>query len=188
MQFWENDLANTVALDGLWQFRLGDQSGPIQVPGTWEAQGYARRVEGPAYYSRTVFVPADWQGQRVQIQFDAVSYYAEVSVNGQPAGSHSGAWTAFALDVTEAIRPGAENAITVAVTNIGERFPLRESLVGFLPDVALMFGGIWQPARLVAFPGPALSEIHVKADVSGRISVLAGTHDLRRGRSRYPCA
>ncbi|HEX3054191.1 MAG TPA: hypothetical protein VHP83_26285 [Aggregatilineaceae bacterium] len=183
MQLWENEFAKTVGLDGVWEFRLEKQTGSIRVPGTWEAQGYARRAEGPAIYSRTVFVPADWQGQQIQMQFDAVSYYAEVSVNGQAVGIHTGTWTAFAFDVTQAIRPGEENEITVVVTNIGERFPLRESLVGFLPDVAIMFGGIWQSARLVAFPGPALSEINIKADVSGRVSVQAGIHDFDGGEA-----
>jgi len=172
----ENTLAAVLPLDGAWDFRLGEQAGTIHVPGAWQAQGYARRVEGPGVYSRTVRVPAEWQGQRVQLQFDAVSYYAEVAVNGQPVGSHTGAWSAFALDVTDALRPGADNVIELAVWNIGPRFPLRESLVGFLPDVALMFAGIWQPARLVAFPGAALSDVVALAEASGRVRVRAQAH------------
>ncbi|MBN1202489.1 MAG: hypothetical protein JXJ20_11580 [Anaerolineae bacterium] len=163
MTVWANNQSKTLSLDGEWAFTLGDQSGAIQVPGCWEAQGYARRVDGPATYRRVVQVPAEWAGQRVQLQFDAVSYYAEISVNGRAVGTHTGTWTAFAFDVTDAIRPGDTNEIAVTVWKPGERFPLRESLAGFLPDVCVMFGGLWQPVRLVAFSGPAFGDISVRA-------------------------
>jgi beta-galactosidase/beta-glucuronidase len=71
MRQWQNELAEVLALDGEWTFRLEDEVGPITVPGAWEAQGYARRVEGPAFYERTVTIPAAWAGHRVQLQFDA---------------------------------------------------------------------------------------------------------------------
>jgi hypothetical protein len=177
MAVWENELAEVLALDGEWAFTLRDQTGTIQVPGCWEAQGYARRVDGPAMYRRTVRIPAAWAGLRAQLQFDAASYYAEVSVNGSAVGTHTGTWTAFAFDVTDVIRPGEENEIVVTVWKPGERFPLRESLAGFLPDVCVMFGGIWQSARLLAFPGPAFSDLSVLPNArSGTVSVSAVVH------------
>ena len=47
----KNDLADTISLNGNWDFSLGDQSawGDIQVPGCWEAQGYSKFIEGPAH-------------------------------------------------------------------------------------------------------------------------------------------
>jgi hypothetical protein len=49
---------------------------------------------------------------------------------------------------------------------------MRESLAGFLPDVALMFGGIWQSARIVAFRGPSLSDLTILADSrTGKVRV-----------------
>lgn len=178
MEIRENSRTETLSLDGEWFFALREQSGTIQVPGCWEAQGYARRVDGPATYRRSVSIPPEWTGQRVQLQFDAVSYCAEVSVNGTPVGTHTGTWDAFALDVTDAIRPGESNEIAVTVWKPGERFPLRESLAGFLPDVCVMFGGLWQSARLTAFPGPAISEVSVLASVqAATVSIAALTHD-----------
>jgi hypothetical protein len=174
MAIWQNDLADVLPLDGEWSFALRDQRGPIQVPGCWEAQGYARRVDGPAHYRRVIQVPAAWAGRRVQLQCDAVSYDTVVSVNGIAVGSHRSVWTPFALDVTDALRPGEPNEIALTVWKPGERFPLRESLAGFLPDVCVMFGGLWQPARLVAFSGPAFSDVSVLAHInSGTVSVSA---------------
>jgi hypothetical protein len=181
MVMWMNEQADILALDGAWEFVLGEQAGTIRVPGCWEAQGYAHRVEGPAVYRRVVAIPAGWAGQRVQLQFDAVSYYAEVRVNGTAVGTHQGTWTAFALDVTGPIRPGEDNEIAVTVWKpgweAGSRFPLRESLAGFLPDVFVMFGGIWQAARLVAFPGAALSDVSALPDArSGTLRIAAAAH------------
>ncbi|MBI5667934.1 MAG: hypothetical protein HZC41_07980 [Chloroflexi bacterium] len=177
MNQWHNELAAVLPLDGIWEFSLAGQSGTIQTPGVWEAQGYARRVDGPAVYQRRVIVPADWQGQRVQLQFDAVSYYAEVEVNGVPVGSHTGLWTPFAFDVADVIRPGETNDIRLTVYKPGDRFPMRESLAGFLPDVAIPFGGIWQRARLVVFPGAAISDVWVLSDAeTGTVSVRAAFH------------
>ena len=177
MNEWHNDLALALPLDGVWDFALAGKAGTIRVPGAWEAQGFPRRVEGPAVYRCRVTVPAGWSGQRVQLQFGAVSYHAEVAVNGIPVGSHVGSWSPFALDVTGAIHPGAENEIVVSVIKPGGRFPLRESLAGFLPDVCVMFGGIWQSVRLVAFPGPALSEIRLWPDAdTGEVRIGAMAH------------
>lgn len=174
---WFNEVADTLSLDGEWEFSLGGQAGSIDVPGSWEAQGYPRRLEGPAIYRRQVDVPAAWSGRCIQLQFDAVSTHCEVTVNDRPVGAHDGAWSPFALDVTDALRPGERNEITVTVWKPGDRFPLRQSLVGFLPDVCLMFGGIWQAARLTAFLGPALSDLHLHTDLeSGAVIVSAAVH------------
>ncbi len=177
MNLRRNDLAKTLSLDGEWAFSLNGQNGTIRVPGCWEAQGFDRRCEGPATFQRRTHVPAEWRGHRLQLQFDAVSYYAEVNVNGVQMGAHTGLWTPFAFDVTEQIIPGEENEIALTVYKPGERFPVRESLAGFLPDVALIFGGIWQPARLIAFPGVAFSNVSVLPNTrTGEVQVTATVH------------
>lgn len=164
----ENAFAERISLDGRWTLEIGDQAGEITVPGTWEAEGYSD-VQGPARYRRTVFVPANWHAARIQIQFGAVSYFAEVFVNGQPAGSHEGLWTAFACDITDAIRTGEDNTIEVSVIKAGDdsdRFPYRESLVGFIPYVSSTFGGLWQSVEMIAFHETAFTDVRVQTDWS----------------------
>lgn len=175
---WHNESASSsLSLDGEWEFFLAGETGRIQTPGTWEAQGYARRVDGPAIFRREVAVPAEWQGQRAQLQFDAVSYHVEARLNGVFVGEHSGLWTAFAFDLSETIRPGENNSLELIVYKPGERFPMRETLAGFLPDVCIPFGGIWQSARLVAFPGAAVSGVWLLPDAdTGTVTVEASLH------------
>jgi hypothetical protein len=146
----------------------------LRVPGCWEAQGFDRRCEGPTQFRRRSQIPAEWRDHRIQLQFDAVSYYAEVQVNGVDVGTHTGLWPPFAFDVTQVVRPGEDNEISLTVFKPGERFPVRESLAGFLPDVALIFGGIWQSARLVAFPGASLSDLSLLPNArTGEVQVSA---------------
>jgi hypothetical protein len=183
MDIWQNDLTDTLSLDGVWTFSLGEQQGEITVPGAWEAAGYPRGIDGPAEYWRSIRVPAEWTGKRVQLVFDAVSYYTEVSVNGVAVGSHTGMWSPFAFDVTDALRPGEDNDIRLTVWKPGERFPMRESLAGFLPDVVTTFGGIWGSARLVALSGPALRDVQVlpdfrSASVTVRAKVSSDVNEL----------
>lgn len=177
-----NELAPVISLDGEWEFSLAGQSGVFVAPGTWEAQGFPRRVDGPASFRKTFSVPVDWQGQRIELQFDAVSYYAEVSLNGQPLGTHTGLWSAFAFDVTEHLHFGAENELTLTVYEPGERFPMRESLAGFLPDVCIPFGGIWQPARLVAFESAAVNDVRIATNpLTGAVSVSGNLSHTPQG-------
>jgi hypothetical protein len=144
-----NDFAPTLSLDGIWDFSLaGSEWSTIQVPSCWEAQGYAKVVEGPGLYRRTFNAPAEWAEQRVFLEFDAVSYACTIRVNREEIASHRGMWTPFAVDVTEALRLGAQNELEVEVYKPGHTYPLRSVLAGFLPDVATVFGGIWQPVRL----------------------------------------
>jgi len=194
----DNTLAPTLALDGVWQFRLGDNATwqEISVPGCWEAQGYSKGVDGPARYRRTVTIPADWRGP-ILLEFDAVSYAATVYCNGQFVGRHLGLWTPFAIDITAAAELGALNTIEVEVWKPSNevapggdahavsrgRYPLRTTLAGFLPDVATTFGGLWQSARLqlgaARFqdlridPDPDSGAIRVHGSVSLDESVLS---------------
>jgi len=151
-----NDLALRISLDGTWDFRLGDQDSwsEIQVPGAWEAQGYDRRLEGPAHYQRQVTIPAEWAGSRIFLEFGAVSYACRVTVNEVFIGEHQGLWTPFAFDLTAAVYPGKPNLIEVQVYKPshlpGARYPFRKCQAGFIPDLATTFGGLWQDVILRA--------------------------------------
>lgn len=163
----ENALAPRLSLAGLWSFELAEQQGQIAVPGVWEMQGYSTDAVGPAVYRRAVEIPAAWDGARVFLCCGAVSYFTEALVNGQPVGTHEGLWTPFDLDITEAVRCGALNEIELRVTKPGrdgDPYPYRDVLVGFVPYVAMTFGGPWQDVYLTAHRAPAFSNVHLAPD------------------------
>ncbi|MCC6803298.1 MAG: hypothetical protein IT319_10460 [Anaerolineae bacterium] len=173
----ENERAEILSLNGTWQIEIGGAVGEIRVPGAWEAQGYDGRagVNEPVIYRCSFVVPAEWAGAEMMLRFGAISYYAEVIVNGVPVGAHEGLWTPFECDVTQAIKIGETNQLEVRVVKpgrAGDRFPYRDVLVGFLPYVFDTFGGIWQDVTLVVHRAGGFSGVAVLPDAdSGTVEI-----------------
>jgi len=105
-------------LNGLWDYAITDSAaalmpaaeGQILVPFCVESalSGVCRRVDGNQllWYKTTIEKPAGWDGKKVLLHFDAVDWLAEVYVNGALATRHTGGFSAFDLDVTEALAAG----------------------------------------------------------------------------------
>lgn len=174
----ENQLAERLSLDGEWQIELAGRVGSIRVPGVWERQDFSVDADGPAIYTRSMDVPADWLGAQIDLRFGAVSYFVEVCVNGQHVGQHEGLWTAFALDVTDAIQPGRPNIFELRITKPSNHedgdYPYRGVLVGFIPYVSTTFGGPWQSIELVAHYAPAWQDVLIAPDWhTGQVRISA---------------
>jgi hypothetical protein len=179
----ENSDAPSLPLDGEWRFRLGESAEKsIIVPSAWEAHTSDKITDGPALYRRTFTLPETWPGATIILEAQAISFDATLRVNGQHAGAHRGMWSPFQCDVTPFIQPG-ENMLEIEVWKPGGRFPLREALAGFLPDVATTFGGIWQPIHLRALGGAAIRDL--KIAVEGRIVKVQGHLSLK---DKFPTA
>lgn len=179
----ENTLAQHISLNGEWRIRIGEKTGTIQVPGVWERQGYPIGEE-TAIYARNVVIPSEWADSRVYIRFGAVSYRADISVNGQYIGTHEGLWTAFEFDITSTSRFGETNHIELKVTKPtdGESgtYPFRKVLVGFIPYISITFGGPWQDVELIAYPGAVWKDVHITPDwKTGNITVQASVEPYR---------
>lgn len=118
----------SVGLEEGWNQPDVDPTGwdAIAVPSSWDLKdtptfdGYDGAAfgtgtafqDGDAWYRTSVQVPAGWQGDHVRLSFLAVSYRADVWVDGVFVGAHEGGHTPFALPV-DGLRPGRE--VTVAV-------------------------------------------------------------------------
>ncbi|HLF03101.1 MAG TPA: hypothetical protein VI547_14055, partial [Anaerolineales bacterium] len=181
--FLENELSTMLTLDGEWEFKLGDGPwGLIPVPSAWEAQVADKLTDGPALYRRTFDIPESWLGAvMIALEADAISFDATVRLNGELAGTHQGLWSPFQIDITKLARAG-ENTLEIEVWKPGKRFPVRETLSGFLPDVATTFGGLWQGIRLRVFSWAALSDVRVFAYGGGWIDVQGGVAGLGERR------
>ena len=151
-----------LSLDGLWDFSAGGPTQPIRVPfcpesllsGVQEAPppGTALR------YARRFTLPADWAGRRVLLHFGAVMRCAEVTVNGQAAGTHDDGYLPFTLDVTALLRKGENELAVVCVNDLDPRYPrgkqkLRRGGMWYTPC-----SGIWQSVWLEPVP-----ETHIRA-------------------------
>ena len=124
------------SLDGLWQFALdadgvgrgqGWWNGPlagareVPVPASCNdlfADARVRNHVGDVWYQTLVRVPARWAGERIVLRFDAATHGAVAWVDGTRVVEHQGGYTPFEADVTDVVEPGAENRITVVVSNV----------------------------------------------------------------------
>jgi hypothetical protein len=179
-------MISSISLSGTWDFRLDEDSTwrPIRVPGCWEMLGIRKDHAGPAWYRRHFVVPPEFAGKRVWLRFGAVSYHCKIFVNGRAVGSHTGLWDTFAVEISGAALPGETAELLVRVekpaslergpdsASLPGRFPLRETLSGFLPYVwGQIFGGIWQDVELFATGQVVIDDARVQGTADGQVSV-----------------
>ncbi len=115
-------------LNGLWEYAITDADaepeaydGHILVPFAVESalSGVGRRVDEnqALWYEREFKVPAAWNGKRVMLNFGAVDWKAEVYVDGQKAGEHTGGYAPFSFDVTDLLANGKKHVLKLKVTD-----------------------------------------------------------------------
>jgi beta-galactosidase len=158
-----------------WQFNfVGDDAEEIarprddkwervSVPHTWNRVGYylsdaethinkpdtVEKGQGVGWYYLSFTAPAEGNGKRAFLEFDAASRTAEVWLNGHRLGEHRNPFARFRLDATDAIRFGEENSLYVKVDNTQ---PLEgASTEDVLPMTGDFFvrGGLYRPVSLI---------------------------------------
>lgn len=182
-----------IDLNGSWEFQLdpaaaGERAGwasgtvaltgRIQVPGCWQAQGYGEpsgvlrhAFSGAAWYRRTVAIPSEWQGKEVRLRLGGVLRKAALFVNGTPAGTHDGMSAPFAFDITDTVRPGAQNTLVLRVENPAN--PINEDpsqQAGTEPAGMLNYignwGGLYGAAELEAREPSWIEEVAIVSDIA----------------------
>ncbi len=89
--------------------------------GSWPTGGTVPDYHGTKFtdsrtYQRDVLVPDTWKDKRIKVEFDAVNHKADVYVNDQYVGSHTGGFAPFGFDITSRVTPGSSFSLKVVVT------------------------------------------------------------------------
>ncbi|KUG09129.1 glycoside hydrolase family 2 protein [Solirubrum puertoriconensis] len=181
-----------------WDFYCtgGRQSGywtSIQVPSCWEQQGFGAYNYGRDYktygknfrfadeqgrYRHPFSVPADWRQKQVFIVFEGSMTDTEVKVNGQLAGPiHQGAFYRFRYDITDKLKPGQPNLLEVTVSKMSADASVNnaERLADYW-----VFGGIFRPVYLEAFPRQFISHTAIDARADGVFALNASLRGLQQ--------
>ncbi len=146
-----------------WDFfcTLGRNSGywsKIEVPSNWELQGFGSYNWGrdkilsaeKGLYRHAFTVPAGWKNKKIFLVFEASMTDTEVKINGRSAGPvHQGGFYRFQYDVTSLVRCGAQNRLEAMVSKMSANASVNEA--ERTADY-WVFGGIYRPAYLQAFP------------------------------------
>jgi beta-galactosidase/beta-glucuronidase len=171
--------------NGFWQLEVADRgtsensvySGPILVPFAVESAlsgvGVTVGKEREMTYTRTFKVPRKWRGQRVMLNFGAVDWQADVFVNDVEVGSHTGGYTPFSFDVTDALKSG-ENTLTVKVwdptddsTQPRGKQTNNPGGIWYTP-----VSGIWQTVWMEPVPASHIAGLRITPDIDANHLVV----------------
>lgn len=128
--------ARTENFNDNWKFYMGDASGaenPAFNDSTWEQvnlphdysieQEYSKSMEaesgylpgGTGWYRKNFTLDESTAGKEIRIDFGGVYMNSTVWVNGHEVGTHPYGYTPFSYDITDYVKVGEENMITVKV-------------------------------------------------------------------------
>ena len=133
------------------------------------------------WYRKQFAAPASYAGKTAWLNFRGINYRANVWLNGkQIANSNDivGAWRTYELNVTDALKPGAENVLAVQVFAPTEN-DLAITFVDWNPAPPDKNMGLWREVYLTASGPVALryptvvSKLNLPANDSARLTVTA---------------
>ena len=120
-------------------------------------------------YRRAFYVPAQWVGDgQIRLRFDGVESQARVWVNGTWIGMFTGSRLAHELDITGAVRPGA-NEVVVRVSQFSSGSYLEDQDQWWLP-------GIFRDVELRHLGAASVHDVWLSTDYrdgEGRVRVEA---------------
>ena len=171
--FEQHQLRRTRFLNGQWDFaadpgRVGKAEGwavhfpaharKMYVPSCWNNELGLFDYEGVAWYRTTFTLP---RRGHVRLVFHAVMGEAEVYVDGKPAGSHYGSFTAFEVVLAD-LEAGA-HTLTVRADNSHTPQTIPLERVDWHH-----YGGIIRPVELQELPDIYIERFRVKYDLDYR--------------------
>ena len=174
------DNENTVT----WDFfcTSGRKSGVwtnIEVPSHWEQQGFGEYDYGRDYrtygkkhrfadetgmYKHKFTVPENWKGKEIFIVFEGSMTDTEVKINGKLAGPlHQGSFYQFRYNISDKLHEG-ENLLEVKVDKVSANRSVNaaERYADYW-----IFGGIFRPVYLEAFPKEFIERVAITAQADG---------------------
>jgi exo-1,4-beta-D-glucosaminidase len=139
------------------------------------------------YRKEFTSAPAPRDG-RTWLSFDGINYRANIWLNGRKladAADIAGAWRAYEIDVTTAVRPGRPNALAVEVF-APRQTDLAITWVDWNPTPADKNMGLFKPVFLTRSGPVALRRPQVTSDLdpSLKSAALTVTAELRNSTSR----
>ena len=117
----------------------------VTLPHTWNAryeEGTHRYERTAKAYERNLTVTPEMLKGRLWLYFEGVNSTASVFINKRSVGEHKGGYTAFCLEITDAVKPG-DNLLEVWASNA-----FRTDVLPLSGDFNV-YGGIHRPVHLI---------------------------------------
>lgn len=167
--YWSN-------LNGSWSFRFDAQD--IGLQQNWAnapLSSFDRQIMVPfpwgsplsgvpdsadvAWYSRSIDIPAAWQGQRIFLIIGASDWETSAWINGRQLGKHQGGYMPIEFELTPQATAGKKYQLTIRADDRRREFTLYGKQG---------YGnarGIWQTVYLEARPPSFVTNIHFTPDL-----------------------
>jgi hypothetical protein len=173
-------------LNGLWDYAISERdvrqpsafAGKILVPFPVESSlsGVQKTLspEQVLWYHREFEAQKPADGGRVLLNFDAVDWHAEVSVNGKLVGTHEGGYDPFSMDITDVLNDGGKQQVQVKVVDATDNSDQPRGKQQLKPGGIwyTAVSGIWQTVWLETVPKDYISGLKIIPDVDkGTVSV-----------------
>ena len=164
-------------LNGLWDYAITKKDAPlpktfdgkILVPFAIESSlsgvGKTIKADQSLWYERKFQIPEDWKGKNVLLNFGAVDWKAEVFVNGNKIGEHTGGYTPFSFNITKNLKDG-ENSLAVRVwDSTGNGLPRGKQIENPRGIFYTSVSGIWQTVWLEPVSASHISGLKITPDL-----------------------
>lgn len=192
-------------LSGVWDFKLDDGTGfekewfraPLMEPLTMPVPASYNDIKegidfrdhyGWVFYQRMLSVPPVLLTQRVILRCDAVSHEAKVYLNGELICEHKGGFLPFEVEITDRIKTGDDNLLTIAVSNVIDYTTLpvggKADMLGGQMGMGMgmpsdnpknhpnfdffNYCGINRPVRIYTTPKSYIKDITLVSEISGK--------------------
>ena len=179
-------------LNGLWNYAITkvehglleefSPDGQILVPFAIESalSGVKRALlpDELLWYQRTFSLPPEWNGQRILLHFGAVDWKANVWINGQHVGEHTGGYYPFSFDITTHLREGT-NEIIVSVWDGTDVHRLERGKQTLKPGGIFYtaVSGIWQTVWLEPVPKTNIKAHRITPDLDSERFLVSVEHN-----------
>ena len=194
-----------LSLNGTWQFEIdqgdsGRERGLLErelaqtitvpfAPET-EASGIGNRdFLNAVWYRRTVTIPADWDGLRPILRFEAVDHDTTVWADGVEVARHRGGFTPVAADLSSVpgVGPGSEVEIVVRARDPHDVPQARGKQSTWFHATHASYHrttGIWQSVWLEGVPLDEIRSLRIVPSLGGRAFSLTAPLARTTGGTR----
>ena len=169
-------MSKTILLNQNWIFSKEGHDEPVTLPHTWNAidgqDGGNDYYRGTCSYTTVLPDISLPENGRAVLQFDAVAMTAEVYLNEQKLAEHKGGYSAFCVDITDALRNGS-NLLRVNVDNSDNDtvYPQKADFT--------FYGGIYRDVTLHVVPAAHFS-LAENGAVPVKVTPIVTDLDARR--------
>lgn len=171
---WQN-------LNGLWDYAVTAKEGikpsqydgkilvPFAIESALSGVGRSFTENDALWYSREFYVPKEWKGKRILLNFGAVDWKTEVYVDGKLAGEHVGGYDPFSFDITDLLTKGKKHNLTVKVLDQTDKWyqPCGKQIMDPHGIWYTPVSGIWQTVWIEPVAETYIASFTTYPDVAG---------------------